>query len=84
MTNDHFVMLGKLAAHHAHRVPDSAQELVLDLMAVHQQVPLDLERIFEDLDDPSVVHDVVGIWNHLDRKTKKLRDSWWPRYALKQ
>lgn len=57
-------------------------EIVMDLIAVHANgCPLDFRKLAK-FDDFNVMHDVVGINNHIDRKTGKLRDCFRPRCAL--
>lgn len=54
---------------------------MMDIEVVHSNgCPL---RLVELLDAPDVdfAHDIVGIQNHLDRKTGKLLDCFSPRYS---
>ena len=55
--------------------------LMMDIECVDKTHNLDLDAMLADLDSYSVVHDVVGIFNHLDRETKQLTDCWSPRFG---
>lgn len=44
----------------------SEMHLRMDLQATHATTPLRLEELAE-ADDFNLVHDVAGIWRHLDR-----------------
>jgi|TARA_R110002033_G_scaffold5470_1_gene23618 hypothetical protein len=55
--------------------------LMMDIECVDKTHDLDLDAMLADLDSVSVVHDVVGIFNHLDRETKQLTDCWSPRFG---
>jgi hypothetical protein len=59
----------------------SPLSLIMDIECVDKMHNLDLDRMLEDLDSFHVQHDVIGIWRNLDRKTKKLRDCWLPRFG---
>lgn len=53
----------------------------MDVLAAHLNgCPLDLFRL-EKFPDFDFMHDVVGIINHIDRKTGKLGDCFVPRCA---
>jgi hypothetical protein len=66
-----------------HEVFRDAQEIKMDLEAVHGGVcPLDLDRL-GSFDDFNLLHDVGGIARHLDRRTGELRDLFRPRSARK-
>lgn len=54
--------------------------LEMDLAAVHARVPLRL-RALAGAPDFDFVHDVVGIINHMDRRTGLLQDHFVPRFA---
>ena len=56
-------------------------DVMMDIQCVHQNsCPLRLVQLSE-ADDFNLMHDIVGIHNHLDRKTKKLEGCFLPRYA---
>lgn len=57
----------------------SRLELRMDITACHcNDSPLDLDKILI-ADDFNLMHDVIGIFNHMDRKTGKLTDHFLPR-----
>lgn len=59
----------------------SVMEIIMDLSVVHNHdCGLDLAQ-FSAADDFNLLHDVVGIHNHLNRKTGKLEDCFVPRFA---
>jgi hypothetical protein len=56
----------------------------LDVIFCHlNDVKLDLDRLLS-ADDSNFVHDVAGINRHIDRKTGKLQDCFYPRFAVRQ
>lgn len=64
-------------------VPDFCADrttLWMDLLAAHNQYPLDLEALAE-ADPENFAHDIAGIVGHIDRRTGKLTDCFVPRYA---
>ena len=52
--------------------------LLMDIDNTHKVHPMDLQKLL-DFPDGDFFHDVVGIWNHLDRKTLTLNDFFSPR-----
>lgn len=57
-------------------------EVFMDLTACHANgCPLDLDKLLE-FDVFNFCHDVLGILDHLDRKTGKLTNSFFPRSAV--
>lgn len=54
--------------------------LIMDIEAVHAEVGLKLTELLKagDLD---FAHDIVGIQQNIDRRTKKLKNLFLPRYA---
>ena len=93
--NDRFEKIAIIAKYFIERYPEmsgqsqmtieqegaSPLSLIMDIECVDKMHNLDLDRMLEDLDSFHVQHDVIGIWKHLDRKTKKLRDCWLPRFG---
>jgi len=58
-------------------------DVIMDLTAVHANgCPLYLATLAQGARISDVMHDVVGISRHLDRKTGKLQDGFLPRYAI--
>lgn len=55
--------------------------LIMDIECVDKTHNLDLDAMLADLDSYSVTHDVLGIFEHLDRETKQLTDGWTPRFG---
>ena len=56
--------------------------VAMDIAATHMNgCPLRLEDV-ANADDFNFVHDVVGINNHIDRKTEMLDHRFLPRFAL--
>lgn len=62
--------------------PDRTRaDIFLDISCVHVgPCPLRLEELL-NADDFNFVHDVGGIWRHLDRDKFELRDCFIPRFA---
>lgn len=54
--------------------------LIMDLEAVHAEVGLKLPELFM-ADDFDFAHDIVGIQQNIDRRTRKLKNLFLPRYA---
>lgn len=62
---------------------DQHQSIVMDLIATNANgCLLDLEAL-RNAPEFDFVHDVTGIYAHLDRTTGQLKDCFVPRYALK-
>ena len=93
--NDRFEKIAIIAKYFIERHPEmsglsqmtieqegaSPLSLIMDIECVDKMHNLDLDRMLEDLDSFHVQHDVIGIWAQLDRKTKKLRNCWLPRFG---
>ena len=61
----------------------SVQHFMMDIAAVHcNGTPLKLMSL-RDADDFNFVHDVFGIYRHLNRQTGKLEDCFVPRFAAR-
>lgn len=59
----------------------TVMDTVMDLDACNSNgCPLDFDKL-EKFDDFNLMHDVLGIARHIDRKTGKLNDHFWPRCA---
>ena len=54
--------------------------LIMDLEAVHAEVGLKLIELLK-ADDLNFAHDIVGIQQNIDRRTRKLKNLFLPRYA---
>ena len=55
--------------------------LLMDIGAVHSMLPLNLEGLLHAF-NLDFGHDIIGIHNHFDRESKKLNDSFCPRFAI--
>ncbi len=60
----------------------TAQDLELDLAAVHEHAPLDLEGL-ASAEIFALIHDVGGIAYHLNRQTGELEGHFVPRYLAR-
>jgi len=58
----------------------SVLDIMMDIEAVHEYMPLDLEA-FLNADEENFNHDVIGIIRHLNRETKLLEQCFVPRFA---
>lgn len=57
-------------------------DLLMAIVACHQNgCKLDLKALSE-ADDAAIVHDVGGIMTHIDKATGELRDCFRPRFAV--
>lgn len=54
--------------------------LIMDIQAAHEQFSLKLDELLK-ADDSNFSHDIVGIQNNIDRKTKIIGNCFLPRYA---
>lgn len=54
--------------------------IMMDISATHATCPLDLDKLIHG-PKGDTFHDLIGIMNHLDRKTGKLTDGFVPRCA---
>ena len=55
-------------------------DMFMDIENVHNDCHLNLKRLLE-ADKFNFFHDVVGIYNNLNRKTKKLENCFVPRFT---
>lgn len=59
----------------------SLLDIAMDITACHcNGCPLKLDELLCSTPE-NFNHDIVGIFNHLDRTTGKLTDGFYPRYA---
>ena len=54
--------------------------LIMDIQAAHEQFNLKLDKLLE-ADDYNFSHDIVGIQQNINRKTKEIENYFLPRYA---
>ena len=81
-TEDDCLLIGRIATRARDRgVIRDRMDLVIDLEAAHHVCPLNLPGL-HDATAADLVHDVVGIIQHLDRDTGELTDGFLPRYAV--
>jgi hypothetical protein len=56
-------------------------DITMDITATHANgCPLKLDELLK-ADDFNFVHDLIGIWQHLNRENGKLEDCFLPRFA---
>lgn len=55
-------------------------DMIMDIEAAHEDCPLNLIKLLE-ADDSNFYHDIIGIYNNLNRQTKKLENCFVPRFA---
>ena len=85
-TNDEYMLAEKAVDRAAdflstdEKLPDDWRlERQMDLIACHANgCPLDLKKLAE-FDTFNLMHDVIGIMNHIDRKNGSLSDHFLPR-----
>ena len=75
-------LIGKIIARASGELPQFDRlELAMDLEAVHGcGNPMDFEALLA-ADKFNFAHDIFGISNHIDRKTGKLTDCFFPRMS---
>lgn len=54
--------------------------LIMDIQVAHEQFEMKLDELLK-ADEIDFVHDIVGIQQNIDRKTKKVENCFLPRYA---
>jgi hypothetical protein len=63
---------------------DDRMGLLMDIMAAdgcNGNPPLDCDKLVRDFDDGNFLHDIGGIYRHLDRSTGQLTGCFLPRCA---
>ena len=58
--------------------------LLMDLTAIHVTIGLRLQDMLETPNDFDLIHDIGGIYRHLDRRTGELMDHFCPRFAKRE
>ena len=54
--------------------------IMMDLIATHKHIKLDLGRMAKgNIGD--IMHDIVGIYNNLDRTTGEMQNCFLPRFS---
>ncbi len=56
--------------------------LFMDIEAVHNTIGLDLTTLLI-ADEGNFMHDITGIYKHMNRETKELKDGFVPRFATR-
>ncbi len=81
-TKEEYELASKIAKRAAKLVDRTVDNISMDIIATHTNgCKLKLQALL-DADKFNFLHDVCGIATHLDRTTGKLRDCFFPRYAL--
>ena len=73
----------EIAKRAARELPYGKVTVAMDLEVVHERTPLDLER-FLNADFADFVHDIVGIYRHIDRPTGNLGGCFSPRFLKRK
>jgi hypothetical protein len=73
-------LIQEIANRAVNELPYDRFEITMDIEAVHEVTPLDLER-FLNANFMDFLHDIVGIHRHIDRATGELRDCFSPRFT---
>ncbi len=55
-------------------------DMIMDIDAANKCCPLKLQELLE-ADDINFYHDIIGIGQHMNRRTGKLEDYFIPRFA---
>jgi len=58
----------------------STMDIAMDLTACHVSTPLRLEDLLS-ADDFNLIHDVLGIFRHLNRNTGRIDGNFLPRFS---
>lgn len=83
-TDEQDRLIGKIWERIKGRYKEDDVHLQMDLLATHNNgTPLDFERL-ANFDDFNLLHDVYGIYEHLDRETGQLMNHFRPRCSLPQ
>lgn len=82
MDKDKMELIGKIAkrADEMGMLFFDRLSLIMDLECVCEQFDMDLPKLLL-ADDVNFAHDIRGIQQHLDRKTRTMQDCFFPRYA---
>ena len=57
--------------------------MIMDIENVHAEIGLKLNDLL-NADDLNFAHDIVGIQQNIDRRSKKLQNLFLPRYAKEE
>ena len=84
LKEDKFEKIATVAKHWGEKLGFEGKDILNLLIAidvVNDLHDLRLDDMLAGLDSHHVAHDVAGIWNNLDRKSKTLMHSWTPRFG---
>ena len=82
MTKDEMLTIAEIAkrADEKGLLMFDRMSLIMDIQAAHEQFKLKLDKLLE-ADDYNFSHDIVGIQQNINRKTKEIENCFLPRYA---
>lgn len=82
MTKDEMLTIAEIAkrADEKGLLMFDKMSLIMDIQAAHEQFNLKLDKLLE-ADDYNFSHDIVGIQQNINRKTKEIENCFLPRYA---
>lgn len=82
MTKDEMLIIAEIAkrADEKGLLMFDRMSLIMDIQAAHEQFKLKLDKLLE-ADDYNFSHDIVGIQQNINRKTKEIENYFLPRYA---
>ena len=82
MTTDEMLTIAEIAkrADEKGLLMFDRMSLIMDIQAAHEQFKLKLDKLLE-ADDYNFSHDIVGIQQNINRKTKEIENCFLPRYA---
>ena len=82
MTTDEMLTIAEIAkrADEKGLLMFDRMSLIMDIQAAHEQFKLKLDKLLE-ADDYNFSHDIVGIQQNINRKTKEIENYFLPRYA---
>ena len=82
MTKDEMLLIAEIAkrAEEKGLLMFDRMSLIMDIQVAHEQFEMKLDELLK-ADEIDFVHDIVGIQQNIDRKTKKVENCFLPRYA---
>ena len=84
MKEDKFEKIVTVAKHWGEKFGFEGKDilnLIIDIDVVNDLHDLRLDDMLVNINSVHVHHDVIGIWNNLDRKSKTLSNNWTPRFG---
>lgn len=58
-------------------------DLFMDIEFAHLESPMDLQRLL-DFESRDFAHDIIGIYEHFNRDTKRMDDCFSPRCTIQE